>query len=220
MPEEKEPLFLFERLAASLVPFFALLAFFGVLVYAFTVVIKFETTPYDDVEFVQDIRQDVEDKGRDKVVTLDKPHVTDGELKNWISMAVSESLTFSKDNFSKVLGNIETYYTQDGFKAFEDYIISSGIAKSIRSGDFDMGVYIEDPPLFLNDSLIDGKHKWLYQMPLAISFFPKNRANLAKDADKFVNRQVTLTLQITRAEVDEDPSALQIETWKVSARRK
>ena len=56
-------------------------------------------------------------------------------------------------------------------------------------------------------------------MPLAISFFPKSGEATARNAEKFVNRKVTLRLQITRTNVDGDPNALQIESWVVTTRR-
>ena len=216
---EKEPSFIFERLIARVIPILAISSFFIVLVYAFLTVAQFEITPSDNVEFVQDIRAEVSEKGKENMISLDKAHVMDNEIQNWISMSVSESLTFNKDDLSEVVGNIKPYYTEEGFKQFEQYLLNSGIATSIRSGDFDMGVYIEEKPIFLNSSVIDGKFKWLYQMPLAISFFPKNAGNVAENADRFVNRKVTLRLQITRAVLDDDPDRLQIETWTVLGRK-
>ncbi len=216
---EREPSFLFERFVARVMPFIAIISFFLVLVYAFLTVVQFEITPSDEVEFVQDIREEVKKKGQENVVSMANAHLTDSELKTWISMAVSESLTFSKDNFTDVIKNIKPYYSPEGFSAFEQYLINSGVAKSIRSGNFDMGVYIEEQPIFFNSSVIQGKYKWLYQMPLAISFFPKNGQVVGNNSDKFVNRKVTLNIQITRATVDNNPEALQIETWNVTRRK-
>ena len=216
---EQEPDFYFERMAARIIPVLAIISFIIALFYAFFTVVTFELTPSDNVEFVQELRQTVDEKGRENIISLDQQNVTDKELKNWISTVVSESMTFSKENFNEVVGNIKPYFTQSGFQNFEQYLLNSGIAQSVRRGDFDVGVYIENPPLYLNGQVIDGHYKWLYQMPLAISFFPKNKAAASAGTDQFVNRKVTLRVQVTRANIDDDPNALQIENWTVTTRR-
>ncbi len=208
--------FWYEKFIALFIPFFVFLSFFAIVFYAFYTVIA--VPPAENAPFVQEIRETAAQNTAANVVKLDKPHRSESEMKTLLTMMASESLSFSKENFSEVLKNINPYFTDRGFKQYKDYLLESGIVESVRVNDYDMSVYIEDSPMFLNGSVVDDIYKWLYQMPVVVSFFPKNTETAAEDTDTFVNRKFNLRLQITRAKVGDDPDALQIEDWIVVTR--
>lgn len=205
--------FWYEKFAIVFIPLFAFFSFFMLLIYAFYT--TFFVEPPDKAQFVQDIRQEQINLPDNKSISLDSQNLTDNELKNWITMAVSDSLSFNKDSFSEISTKIRPYFTDAGFDKYQDYLINSGVAENIRTNNFDMSVYIENPPLYLNSSVINNTFKWLYQMPVVISFYPKGQIEDPSVADKFINSKLSLRLQVTRAKVDDDPNAIQIEDWVV-----
>ena len=113
---------------------------------------------------------------------------------------------------------MRVYFSEDGFQKYQKYLLSSGIAETIRTNDYDVGVYIESEPLHLNGMVIDGKYKWLYQMPVTLSFFPTGQAITAENSEQQINNQFNLRVQVTRAKVGDFTEALQIEDWVVSPR--
>lgn len=203
--------FAYEKFIAFIIPLVVFVSIFGVIIYAFYTIISVPNP--EKAPFVQDIREEAAKSNSPHQVTLERPHFSDNEMKNWISKAVSESLSFNKDNYSDIVKDIRPYFTDKGFEKFQDYLIISGIAESIRTHKYDMSVYIERPPLFLNSSVINNTYKWLYQMPVVVSFFPTGQKTDARDVSKFINRTVTLRLQLTRVRVGDDPEAIQIEDW-------
>lgn len=203
--------FWYEKFISRFIPLLVFASVFTIIFYAFYTTISVPQP--DKAPFIQDIREEANKEDSKHKVTLEKPHLSDNEIKNWISKAVSEALFFNKKSYSKVAKNIKPYFTDAGFQKFQDYLIASGIAENIRVNEYDMSIYIEKPPLFLNSSVINGTFKWLYQMPVVISFFPTGKKNIAKESGKFINRKLTLRLQITRAKVDGNPDIIQIEDW-------
>lgn len=191
---------------------FAFLAFLGVFVYAYLTEITLkspgETAPFSET-LIQDGANTIVPEQRS--LPLEKAHRTDKELKNWVNTVVSESLSFNKDSYSRVLQEIRPYYTVSGFKQYQDYLTSSGVIDSINKSGYQMGVYAEQPPLLMNGSSIKGVYRWLYQIPITVSFL-QNGKNIA-------NRELTLRVQIRRVKLEDDPNAIQIESWAVSGRR-
>lgn len=191
---------------------FAFLAFLGVFVYAYfteiTIKSPGEIAPFSE-KLVMEGTNTIAPEQRS--LPLEKAHRTDKELKNWVNTVVSESLSFNTDSLSKVTQDVRSYYTVSGFKQYQDYLTSSGIIDSINKNNYQMGVYAEQPPLLMNGSSIKGVYRWLYQIPITVSFL-QNGKNIA-------NRELTLRVQIRRVKLEEDPNAIQIESWTVSARR-
>lgn len=203
--------FWYEKFIMMFIPLLVFASIFGVVIYAFYTTVA--VPPAEKAPFVQEIREESSKVDSKRRVTMEKPHLADNEIKNWISQVVSESLYFNKNNYGEVVKNIRPYFTDSGFQKFQDYLIASGIAENIRANEYDMSVYVEAPPLLLNSSVINDTFKWLYQMPVVISFFPTGGTKNAKETNQFINRTLTLRLQITRANIEGDPDAIQIEDW-------
>ena len=182
--------FWYEKLIATLIPLLVFVSIFAIVIYAFYTTVSVPSA--DTAPFVQDIRDAAAKPDSKNRTTLEKPHLSDNELKSWISRSVSESLAFNKDNFGTVAKNIKPYFTANGFKKFQDYLISSGIAENVRTNEYDMSVYIENSPLLLNSSVVDDTFKWLYQMPVVISFFPTGARKKATETNQFINRKLRL----------------------------
>ncbi len=203
----------YEKFISRFIPMIAFFSIFVLIFYAFITVITLPDA--EKAGFVQEIR-DVAANSDEDVISQDVAHRSDRELQVWITTAVSEALSFNKDNFAENAKTVQPYFTDAGYQKYQEYLISSGIAESLRTQDLDMSVYIEDKPIFLNSSVIAGKFKWLYQLPVAVSLFPKNAVSDVSQTDKFVNRKIKLRLQITRSRLDDNPEAMQIEDWVVS----
>ena len=209
--------FWYEKLIARVIPFFVVVSLIFLIFHAFATVAFVE--PADQAPFVKEMVAAHEKKATSKVVPLNKAHRTDNEMKTYLTKVASESLAFRKENFTEVIQNIKPYFTEAGFEKYRKYILSSGIVETVRTKDVHVGAYVETPPLFLNDSVMNKKYKWLYEMPMVVSLVPNDQKTLAEDADQYVNSEFTLRLQVTRVQ-DEDNAfdGMKVEDWIVVAR--
>lgn len=206
--------FWFEKFISLVVPFFVMGSLIILLFYAFATEAFVE--PADQAPFVKEMVEANKKNTKEKNISLNVAHRTDVEIKTYLTKVTSEALTFNKSNFKESIQNIRPYFTKEGLKKYRSYLISSGIVEAVRTQDFQVGAYVETPPLFLNSSVIKETYKWLYEMPMVVSL---TRGNIVENADNIDNSEFTLRLQITRVNEDEEnPDGLKIEDWNVLAR--
>ena len=199
---------------------FAFCAFLGVFVYAYYTEITVKL-PGDIAPFSETLSMSPTTESLAEVhsLPLHKPHRTNKELQGWINTVVSESLFFDYDNYKEVQEVLKKYYTASGYKQYQNYIATAEILKSLRQNNYRMSVFVEAQPLLLNGQEMKNIYRWLYQLPITISYLPRNSNNLLRSSQDMVNRKLTLTLQLRRARLPDNPDAIQIESWTVSGRR-
>ncbi len=199
---------------------FAFFAFLGVFVYAYLTEITIkspgENAPFSETLVSSQVKKIIPEQ---RTLPLEKAHRTNKELQTWLSMVISESLSFDKENYVETSKKIRPYFTNSGFRQYLDYLNSAGIIESVKNNDYKMSVYVENPPLLQNSLPIEGVYRWLYQLPVTVSFLPRTTSNLAYGNNQMVNRQLTLNVQLRRVKLPDDPNAIQIESWNVTGRR-
>lgn len=196
--------------------FFALIAIFVYIAYKQA---SF-TPPGESAPFTETLTRDNTNAllPEQLALPLSQPHRTNKELQTWSSMAVSEALSFDKQNYQAAMRQVRGYFTDSGYAQYQDYLKSSGIIESINKNDFRMSVFVDEKPLLLNDLALKDVYRWLYQMPITVNFLPRNTRDLVGRNDN-VSRALTLNIQIRRVTLPDDPNAIQIESWKISPRR-
>lgn len=199
----------------------AFIAFLGVFVYAYITELMIKP-PADNLAPFSEIV--AEENGQallseTRSLPLEKPHLTDKELKVWASRAVSEALTMTKATYVITGRDVRPYFTAAGIKQYQNYLQSSGIAQSVQSNQFDVSVFVEQPPFLLNGSAIKGVYRWLYQVPITMSFLPAGQGGYNVGAQA-TNRKLDVTIQLRRIRLGDDPNAVQIESWSVKPRRR
>ncbi|MCI5061268.1 MAG: DotI/IcmL family type IV secretion protein [Alphaproteobacteria bacterium] len=198
----------------------AFIAFLGVFVYAYITEVTIKPPEGNMAPFAQTLVA----KGtnsllpEERSLPLESPHLTDKELKVWSSRAISEALTLSKAKYIITQRDIRPYFTVSGLKQYQDYLKSSGIEKSVKDNSFTLSVFVEQPPLLLNGSSIKGIYRWLYQVPVTISFLPVGSGGYDRGAE-VTNRKLNVTVQMRRVRLDDNPNAIQIESWAVAPRK-
>ncbi len=206
----------------------AFLGFLGVFVYAYYTEIYIPSPDGRAPFFETTIDPSGEGKGivmipdkrfsEEKTISLENIHLSNKELQGWISMAVSESLSFDKDDYSTISKKVNSYFTKAGLQEYQDYLLSSNIIKSIKKNNYRMNVFVEQPPLLLNGSTIKGVYRWLYQIPVTITFLKRYEDGYVETKGA-VNRKLNLRIQVRRIDIDGDFNAIQIESWDVTGRR-
>lgn len=213
--------FWYEKLMIRISFAFAFFAFIGVFVYAYFTEVMLEL-PGETAPFMvsQNNSQGFsETLAESQTLPLHSAHRTDRELKVWITTAVSESMFIDSADLNKVRESSARYFTAAGWKQYEDYLKSSGILDSIKNNNYRMSIFIEEQPLMMNGVVMQDVYRWLYQLPLTISFIPQDTIDLLSNRQNIVNRKMTLRVQLRRIKLPNDPDAVQIESWNMTARK-
>lgn len=206
--------FWYEKFIMRFSYIFAVVAFVWILIYAFNLEVR-RDEERANLAFQQNLIADLGQDGLQSI-PLDKPHRADRELKGWIGAAVSESLSIDPLAFNKLKNDIKIYFTDSGLQQYEGYLTRSGLLEDLRVRNNRMNVFLEDQPLLLTASEVNGIYRWLYQVPMTLSFLPRNSNNAVQN---LANRKISLRVQIRRTPASDSPNEMQIESWNVSMRR-
>jgi len=201
-----------------LMRFMALLAFLGfagVLYYAYITTINEEDPPVSAPfrEDLSGLSQNPVVRKMEENLTLREAHRSEKELKSWITKAVSESLFIPNRDYQNVLFQSDKYFTDAGFKEYEAYLVQSKIPDYVETGTYSLNVVVDEMPVLLNNQSVDGAYRWLFQVPITISFVPNNLTT-----GETVNQKLMLRLQLRRVETPNNPDVVKIENWLMRAR--
>jgi len=152
-----------------------------------------------------------------KEYKLDAAHRTDGEISAWLSVIVSDALSFEIKNYSELAKRLRGEFTTEGFVQYQEYLKSSGIFNNLKDGNYRISTYIDQSALLLNDMALDDVYRWLYEVPITITFLPLGQTEYESGAD-IISRKMTLQAQIRRVNLPEDDGAVQIESWTITIR--
>ena len=146
------------------------------------------------------------------------PAVTHTDLEDWLGTVVAEALTLEAAQFETALESVEPYFTASGYQAYYDYLKTTGFRDALDSRDLRAVAMVECAPLLLNSGSGEGGYRWLYEVPVTLSYLPQGadsytRGNLSPD-----NQRVGVRVQV-RQEGSGGAARLRIESWDIVAPR-
>lgn len=194
----------------------ALVMFVGVFIFAFDME-KYNVPP-------QEMKAPFGDVGKaagqfaDTASTrggLETQNFSGREIGYRLTEIVAETLSFDKGNYVYNLGAMEKYFTQTGYAQYKQFLTGSQFQQTLETQNLQSGAYVQQEPLELTSGAIGGAYKWLFEVPVTISFIPKDSESYRDGAVQPQNRDMILRVQFTRVRDEKDPEAVKIELWQV-----
>lgn len=189
----------------SFLVFFVL--FIGVFVYAYQQEMRLEEVG-DSAPFAEQKAQ-IDDSIENDAIG--KAHRTRREMQIWLVENVSELMNLDKGNVKSIFREKRIYFTDAGYKQYQDYLKTDNMLADIEAGHVKLGTIVDQTPQALNDGLIGGKYRWLYDVPVIASVKPAQ--------GPAVNKKITLRIQLGRTMDEKNDDKIVIESWAVVARR-
>lgn len=148
---------------------------------------------------------------------LDQPHRDNQEISDWLTNVLSQTLTFDAGAYEVSLKEDEQYFTPAGLEQYKKFLNDNNVVKVLESNKFDVRSFVQDLPLLLNEGAVNGSYRWLYEVPVMVSYMDRG----AKDYKNLepVNQQLVLTVQIGRVAGEKEGMAVRIERWDGKAQR-
>ena len=162
--------------------------------------------PFDTRPAVTD--SGVKDGG---AVSLEKQHRSTEEVIRWVEGAVSEVTTFDENDYQKTLRDRQGYFDQAGQQQYIKFLQSAGVAKVLNSNQYYVRSFVEDIPLLLNEGVVEGRYRWLFQVPITLTYMDRAMVDY-KESDP-VSQRMSVTLQVGRSASAVDAEGIAIETW-------
>lgn len=144
-------------------------------------------------------------------VPLDVSHRPAEEIGKWLMTAVSDAMSFEVTEDGSPPALKREYFTPAGLAKFQEFLTKTGIQKVIDSRKYHLRSFVRNTPLILNEGAAAGHYRWLFEVPLMVSYIPPG--NFKYKSGDAVNQAITLTLQVTRVREGAGPEGVLIEIW-------
>lgn len=151
---------------------------------------------------------------------IEAQHMTSNELAMKLSDVVAETLSFTKGNFVYNSAAAEKYFTTTGYAQYKEFLTKASFEAALADGTLQSAAYVEQEALLITQGTFNGAYKWLFEVPVTISFIPINPDTYRNGAIKAENRRILLRAQFSRVADPNDPLAVRIEVWQVLPPRK
>lgn len=151
-------------------------------------------------------------------VPLDTPHRTVDQVGKWLEMAVSEALTLkSGAALDESLKSNMAHFDAGGAAQYRAFLDGGKVIDTLRGGRYRMNGMSQDVPLLLNQGAVDGRYRWLFEVPVIVTYIESD-ADGYKNA-KPITQSLMITVQVGRTADLSQGRDLVIERWSARARK-
>ncbi|MBI2234374.1 MAG: DotI/IcmL family type IV secretion protein [Micavibrio aeruginosavorus] len=147
-------------------------------------------------------------------VAIDQPHRSDKELGDWLAQAMPQTLSFDAANFDARMAELTVGFSAEGMEQFKSWIINSGILTTMQGNGLQLNGFVTEQPFLLNQGLVNGRYRWLFEVPVMISFMPRGTVQY-NPQESTQSRHLLITLQLGRVENSILEHGVVIESWAV-----
>lgn len=190
----------------------AVVGFFGVFVFAYQLD-KHNRGPKDlRVATLADGKVNV---GGSEADALSTQNFSSAELSERLQEIVAETLSFTARDFAQGRASAQKYFSPSGYQQYQDFLTSAGFEETLRGQNLKSGAFMEAPPAELAKGVYDGIFKWVFEVPVTISFIQANADTYRDGEITPVNRRFMLRVQFARIKDPADANAVRIELWQV-----
>ncbi len=158
--------------------------------------------------------------------SLAKPHRGGDQVAEWLVSSVSEVLDTNEEKYSDHLQQLEEIMDKTAVASYNRFMQESRIYSRMSMGKYHIHAFVEEKPFLLNKGVIEGRYRWLYDVPATITFIKEDVKDY-QDSSDTSNFRLLVRMQVGRiqdaetaekektADENESGEGLKIETWEV-----
>lgn len=140
---------------------------------------------------------------------LDRPHMSSADVLNFAARAVTNSLTYSFDNYRAQFQEAQQYFSQpDGWNSFVEAVQKSKALDLVRNGRFNSSAIAQTPVIVRQGPNASGSYEWIVQMPIRITY---------QSASEVTGQSSMVTVRLTRLPTYETPYGIAISQFNAAA---
>ena len=148
-------------------------------------------------------------------VSLSRPHRLSQEIGQWVMTAAGEAMNFDAGSAEAQINARNHYFDTTGRNQYVAFLRDQKILSVIQDGRFNVRSYVDGQPLLLNEGVVNERYRWLFRVPVVVSYMDKNMTSY-KGAEAKLVQKATVNIQIGRIKADDKPEGLQVEQWSGS----
>lgn len=149
---------------------------------------------------------------------LAQPHLSPEHVADWLMRATAEIFTMDSQNYRAHMAHLATGMSEAGLADFNKFLADANIMVKLQQDGMQLRGFVEEPPLLLNEGALAGRHRWLFEMPVVVTFMPRDTQSYARiENPESQSLHFIVQAQVGRVEKGPGPENVMIETWKVRA---
>ena len=192
-------------------------AFLGIFVYAVLLELNLKQPANMEAPFKENMGKAVM-WGAPKDAALTMQHMSSAEVSLVLKQVIAETLSLTPANYDATVKNVQKYFTPAAYQQYLAFLAQTNMKQTLNEQGLQSGAFPEQDPLELNSGVFGTAYKWLFEVPVTMSFVKRGTQGYENTAVTSQNRRFILRTQFSRVK-DADPNAIKIEIWQVSAAR-
>ncbi|MCB1532920.1 MAG: DotI/IcmL family type IV secretion protein [Alphaproteobacteria bacterium] len=140
----------------------------------------------------------------------DQPHRLSRDIGKWLTTVLSETLTFDAQDYKTDLAETEQYFDQNGRAKYLAFLEQFKMTRVLESGNFYIRTFVQEEPLLLNEGDVGGYYRWLFEVPVLVSYMDRSLTDYAKGSP--TTQEMTLQIQLVRS-AKAGESGVLIDQW-------
>lgn len=145
-------------------------------------------------------------------IPLDKPHRMSKDIGAWVMTAAGSAMNFEAGSAAEQLKTRDNLFDTVGKNQYLAFLKETRMLNVAQDGRFNVVSYVNQPPLLLNEGNVNGRYRWLFQVPVVVTYLDKSMKTY-KGAEAKLIQEANLNVQVGRIRSDDKPDGLQIEQW-------
>ena len=143
------------------------------------------------------------------MVSLNQPNLSTPALMSWVAQATTEVMTFSFNDYHRLLQNSSRNFTSKGWESFTNALSRSRIIETIENGRQVLTAVPSGAPVLQSEGLVAGRYQWVVQIPLTLSYQAGTKKRV---------QNMLVTVVVVRVPRLESPNGVGIDQWLAAPR--
>lgn len=135
------------------------------------------------------------------------------QVGGWLEEKVSWLMNTDASSFDQHKKDISVFLNYNAVNEYAAFMANSKIIETLRASDLQLRAHVEERPLLLNKGSVEGRYRWLFEMPVMLTFLP--RATNTYEGSSPASQSVIISVQVGRVGMDVNDEELAIETFSV-----
>ncbi|MBI4030322.1 MAG: DotI/IcmL family type IV secretion protein [Proteobacteria bacterium] len=135
------------------------------------------------------------------------------QVSGWLEEKISQLMNTDAPSFEQHKKETSVFLDQSAASEYTAFMANSKIIETLQANDLQVRAHVEERPLLLNKGSVDGRYRWLFEMPVMLTFLPRS-TNTYKGSSP-ASQSVIISVQVGRVGTDVNDDELVIETFSV-----
>lgn len=152
-------------------------------------------------------------------VPLDRPHRTGEQLVTWTEDRVTAAMNIDPSEWDAHMKLLQPDFAPYGLQEYQNYLQTSGIMDVLKTKNLRLNAIMDGTATLLSEGALSGSYRWLYQVPLMISYYDASVKTAKGQGGKVQNQKFSIRVQIGRSATAQNDDQIMIERWSIAPSR-